>query len=153
MAEPDIRTLLTPLTSGNILLPNSVVAEILEYTNPEPFKKAPVWLLGELEWHGWQVPVISFLQVINKRSQDAVTKKSRILIIKTLGYSTQLNYIGLLIQGLPKIKTVSKETLVEDKKAVKSRSVFSRVEVDEEQALIPEIAVLTGLVEKTAYGK
>ena len=153
MAKPEIRTLLTPLTTGNILLPNSVVAEILEYTNPQPFKKAPAWLLGELAWHGWQVPVVSFLRVINKRSQDAVTKKSRILIIKTLGYSTQLNYIGLLIQGLPKIKTVSAETLSEDKQAVKSKSVFSRVQVGDEPALIPEIAALTSLVEKSAYGK
>ena len=153
MAQSEIRTLLTPLTTGNILLPNSVVAEILEYTSPEPFKKAPVWLLGELAWHGWQVPVVSFIRVMNKRSQDPVTKKSRILIIKTLGYSTQLNYIGLLIQGLPKIKAVNAESLIEDQQSVKSKSVFSRVQIDDEPALIPEIAALTSLVEKSAYGK
>ncbi len=153
MAQPEIRTLLTPLTSGNILLPNSVVAEILEFTSPEPFKQAPVWLLGELEWRGWQVPIVSFLRLVNKRSQDNVTKKSRILIIKTLGYSTQLNYIGLLIQGLPRIRTVSAETLIEDRLDVKSKSVFSKVTVDEIPALIPEISALTELVEKAAYGK
>ena len=153
MSDAQVRTLLTPLTSGHILLPNSVVAEILEYSTPEPFKKAPPWLLGEMAWHGWQVPVVSFLKLINKRSQDSVTKKSRILIIKTLGESTQLNYIGLVIQGLPKIKAVSAETLIETKLDVKSRVIFSEVTVDETPAFIPEIAVLTQLVEKTAYGK
>lgn len=153
MAQSDIRTLLTPLTEGNILLPNSMVAEILEYTSPEPFKKAPAWLLGELAWHGWQVPVVSYLRLINKREQDPVTKRSRILIIKTLGYSTQLNYIGLLIQGLPKIKTVTAKSLNEEKKATKSKSIFSRVEIEDQTAMIPEIAVLTGLVERAAYGK
>lgn len=153
MAQSEIRTLLTPLTTGNILLPNSVVAEIMEYTSPAPFKKAPAWLLGELAWHGWQVPVVSYLRIINKRSQDTVTKKSRILIIKTLGYSTQLNYIGLLIQGLPKIKTVSADTLIQDQQSAKSKSVFSKVQVDDQEAMIPEIAVLTGLIEKAAYGK
>lgn len=153
MVEPEIRTLLTPLTSGHILLPNSVVAEILEFTSPAPFEKAPAWLLGELEWRGWQVPIVSFLRLINKRSQDAVTKRSRILIIKTLGYSTQLNYIGLLIQGLPKIKTVTAETLTEGQLDVKSKSVFSKVTVDELPAFIPEIGAMTGLIEKTAYGK
>jgi len=153
MAQSNIRTLLTPLTTGNILLPNSMVAEILEYSSPEPFKKAPAWLLGELAWRGWQVPIVSILRLINNRSQDAVTHKSRILIIKTLGYSTQLNYIGLLIQGLPKIKTVSAETLIEDKLDVKSKSVFSEVTVDELPALIPEISALTELVEKAAYDK
>lgn len=153
MAQVEVRTLLTPLTSGHLLLPNSVVAEILEYSPPRPFKQAPGWLLGELEWHGWQVPVVSFLQVINKRTQDAVTKKSRILVIKTLGESTQLNYVGLLIQGLPKIKSVTAQSLIEDKLAVKSGAVFSQVSVDEIPAFIPEIAVLTNLVEKVAYGK
>ena len=153
MAEPEIRTLLSPLTNGNILVPNSVVAEILEFSNPEPFKKAPVWLLGELEWHGWQVPIVSFLRLINPRSPDNVTKKSRILIIKTLGYSTQLNYIGLLIQGLPKIRAVSAETLIEEQMSVKSKSVFSKVMVGDLPALIPEISALTGLIEKAAYGK
>lgn len=153
MAQAELRTLLNPLTTGHLLLPNSVVAEILEYSSPRPFKKAPRWLLGELEWHGWQVPVVSYLQMINSRSQDAVTKKSRILIIKTLGESTQLNYLGLLIQGLPRIKTVTPATLIEDKTEVKSRVVFSRVNVDEMPAFIPEISVLTSLVEKAAYGK
>ena len=153
MSEAQIRALLTPLTSGHVLVPNSVVAEILEYSSPEPFNTAPAWLLGELEWHGWQVPVVSFLKLINKNNPDTVTKKSRILIIKTLGESTQLNYVGLLIQGLPKIKTVSAESLVESKLDVKSRVVFSEVNVDEIPALIPEIAMLTDIVEKTAYGK
>jgi chemosensory pili system protein ChpC len=153
MSEVEIRTLLTPLSSGHILVPNSVVAEILEYSSPEPFTKAPVWLLGELEWHGWQVPVVSFLKLINKGSQDTVTKKSRILIIKTLGESTQLNYIGLLIQGLPRIKSVSAETLIENRQQVKSKVVFSEVKVDETTALIPELALLTQIIERTAYGK
>ena len=40
MAEQEIRTILAPLTDGHLLLPNSAVAEVLAYTQPEPFRKA-----------------------------------------------------------------------------------------------------------------
>lgn len=152
MAEKEIRTILAPLTKGHVLLPNSVVAEILDYKPPEPFKQAPEWLLGELVWHGWQVPVISYLRLIHVRSNDHITKKSRILLIKTLGESTQLNYIGLLIQGLPRLKTVTAKTLLETSSEKLPKVVFSNVTIDDLPAVIPAMGHLTGIVEQTAYG-
>ena len=152
MAEKEIRTILAPLTKGNILLPNSVVAEILDYKPPEPFKQAPPWLLGELVWHGWQVPVVSFLRLINVRANDQVSKNSRILLVKTLGESTQLNYIGLLIQGLPRLKTVTAKKLTETTSEKLPKVVFSNVKIEDLPAMIPEMSHLTGIVEETAYG-
>ena len=152
MDETEIRTILAPLTNSRLLLPNSAVAEILAYTQPEPFRKAPKWLLGELAWHGWQVPIICFEQVVNKKSRSSVTPKSRILIIKTLGESTQVNYIGLLIQGLPKLKTVTAETLTETQTDELPDALFSKVSIDELEAAIPELGELTQVVEQTAYG-
>jgi len=152
MADKEIRTILAPLTKGNILLPNSVVAEILNYKPPEPFKQAPAWLLGELVWHGWQIPVVSYLRLINIGFNDQVTKKSRILLIKTLGESTRLNYIGLLIQGLPRLKTVTADKLLENKADKLSKVIFSNVTVDDLPAIIPEMGQLTGIVEQAAYG-
>ena len=152
MANNEIRTIMAALTDGHVLLPNSAVAEVLEYTAPEPFKKGPAWLLGELAWHGWQVPVISYQKLINKRAAKAVTRKARILIIKTLGESTQVNYIGLVIQGLPRLKTVTADTLVEQKTDKLPKALFSKVQIDDMTALIPELGYLTQIVEQAAYG-
>ena len=152
MAETEVRTILAPLTDGHLLLPNSAVAEILGFTQPEPFKQAPNWLLGELAWHGWQVPIVGFEQVVNPKSRSSVTPKSRILIIKTLGESTQLNYIGLLIQGLPKLKTVTADTLTETQTDGLPGALFSKVTIDDLEAVIPELGELTLVVEQAAYG-
>jgi len=151
MAEKEVRTILAPLSSGNALLPNSVVAEILDYKAPEPFKQGPDWLLGEMVWHGWKVPVISYQRLIDDHANDHVTKKARILIIKTLGESTQVNYIGLLIQGLPRLKTVTAKTLIESKKKKLPDAVFSKVSIDDLPAWIPELGQLTSMVEEAAY--
>jgi chemosensory pili system protein ChpC len=152
MANTEIRSILAPLTEGHVLLPNSAVAEVLEYTRPEPLKQAPSWLLGELAWHGWQVPVICYEKLLEKSNANAVTTKTRILIIKTLGESTQVNYIGLLIQGLPMLKKVSTESLVEIQTEGLPDSLFSEVSINDLRAMIPELANLTFTVEQTAYG-
>jgi chemosensory pili system protein ChpC len=152
MAEKEIRTILAPLIDGHVLLPNSAVAEVLNFTSPEPIKQSPAWLLGEMAWHGWQVPIISFEQLVNKKNRSSVTPRSRILIIKTLGESTQVNYIGLVIQGLPKLKKVTPDSLLEQEGDELPETLFSRVSIDDLQAVIPELGELTHIVEQAAYG-
>jgi len=151
MAGKEIRSILAPLRESHVLLPNSAVAEVLAYSRPEPFKDAPAWLLGELTWRGWQVPVISYEQLIEESDGNAVTPKARILIIKTLGESTQVNYIGLVIQGLPRLKKVSTESLLEEQTDELPNTLFSKVSVDELPAFIPELGELTRTVEQAAY--
>ncbi len=151
MADNEIRTILAPLTDSYVMLPNSAVGEILTFTSPEPFKKGPPWLLGEMAWRGWQVPVINYERLLDPGSVTTLTAKTRILIIKTLGESTQVNYIGLVIQGLPRLKKVSESTLVEEQIDELPDTVFSKVAIDGLQAVIPELGDLTRTVELAAY--
>ena len=152
MPEKEIRTIMAALTDGHVLLPNSAVAEVLEFTSPNPIKKTPAWLLGELDWQGWQVPVICYEYLISDTKSNALTSKARILIIKTLGESTQVNYIGLIIQGLPKLTKVTADTLVEQQGGDLPETVFSMEKIEELTAMIPEIGKLTAIVDKAAYG-
>lgn len=152
MASEEIRCIVAPLTYGHVLIPNIVVAELMDFTMPEPLRRAPDWILGELVWNGWQVPVISFEHLISDSSANTVTAKSRILIIKTLGESIQVNYIGLIIQGLPRLKKITADNLFENLAAELPDGVFSEVSIDELEAMIPEIGGLTRLVENAAYG-
>ena len=151
MTDEVIRTILAPMTNGYVLLPNSVVGEILNFTSPEPFKQGPPWLLGEIAWRGWQVPVINYERLLKDNSDTKITSKSRILIVKTLGESTQVNYIGLLIQGLPRLKKVSATSLVEKQSDELPNTVFSEVTIDDLQAFIPDLYDLTRTVELAAY--
>ncbi len=151
MTDRELRTILAPLNEGYVMLPNSVVGEILNFNSPEPFKQGPNWLLGEIAWHGWQVPVINYERLIKDNGITTITSKSRILIVKTLGESTQVNYIGLLIQGLPKLKKVSADTLQETQTEDLPETVFSRVTIDDLQAVIPDLGDLTRIVELAAY--
>jgi len=151
MTDQEIRTILAPLTDGYVMLPNIAIGEILTYTSPEPFRRGPPWLLGEIAWHGWQVPVINYERLLEPASVTKLTSKTRILIIKTLGESTQVNYIGLVIQGLPRLKKASEKSLVEEQVDGLPDTVFSKVKINDLQAIIPEIGDLTRTVELAAY--
>lgn len=151
MADKEIRTFIAPLIDGHMMLPNTAVAEVLAFARPEPFKQGPAWLLGELAWRDWQVPVICFEQLIDKSSRTSVTPKARILIIKTLGESTQVNYIGVVIQGLPRLKKVTAASLVEKQTDNLPEILFSKVSIDDLDAVIPELGSLTYAVEHAAY--
>jgi chemosensory pili system protein ChpC len=152
MADTEIRTIVAPLMTGNLLLPNVTVAELMGFVVPEPLKEGPDWVLGELVWHGWQVPVISLEPLLVEGHGNSVSSKARILIIKTLGESSQVNYLGIIIQGLPRLRKVTADNLVEQEKGDGSKLVFSRVSIDELDAIIPDIGELTRVVEEAAYG-
>lgn len=151
MAEKEIRTIMAPLTEGYVMFPSSAVAEVLNFTSPQPLKKAPPWLLGELAWHGWQVPVISYERLMHTHINKTGASRTRVLIIKTLGESTQVNYIGLVIQGLPRLTIVTASTLVEEGTEKLPETVFSRVSIEDMQAVIPRLGKLTKIVERAAY--
>lgn len=152
MANKEIRSIVAPLTYGHVLLPNIAVAELMDFTLPEPLKRAPDWVLGELVWNGWQVPIISFEHLISDSDANTVTSKARILLIKTLGESTQVNYIGLVIQGLPRLKKINTNNLIEKMVEELPDAVFSEITIDDMDAMIPELGTLTRLVEEAAYG-
>ena len=152
MANKEIRTIVAPLLSGHVLLPNVTVAELMGFVLPEPLKEGPDWILGELIWHGWQVPVIAIEPLLNQGQGNSVTSKARIMIIKTLAESTQVNYIGLIIQGLPRLRKVTAETLQEKETGDHPDVVFSKVTIDELDAIIPDLGKLTRVVEEAAYG-
>ena len=103
------------------------------------------------QWPGWQVPVINYAGLINPKSGRKSMSRARIVIIKTLGESTQVNYIGLATEGLPKLKKVSAGTLVEKKTGDLPDTVFSEVSIDDLEAVIPRLGRLTRIVEEAAY--
>jgi len=55
-----IASLYLPVTGNSLVLPNVSVAEIVDYKTPEPVEDTPEWFLGNIEWRGVTLPVISY---------------------------------------------------------------------------------------------
>jgi len=151
MSKPsEIRCLVAPITGHQILLPGSVVAEVINYGDVQPFSNAPDWILGELEWSGWKIPVINYA-VLTATSPDAtLSARSRILVVKTLSMSSSINYVGIVINGLPRLRNITPDELIETG-AKPAEGVFSEVTIEEQAALIPDLESLANAVEDGAY--
>jgi len=107
-----VHCLMIPLTSDILLLPNSAVAEVTAYQQPEAITAAPDWYLGNHSWRDYQIPLIAF-EVLNAdiSAAAAVSKNSRIAVLNTLNGNVRLPYVGLLTQGIPRLQVVQNKAL------------------------------------------
>ena len=136
----------------NVLLPTSVVEELVDYAAPEPIDSTPEWLLGQVEWNNRQVPVFSYPALINGHDAEDDETWSHTLIIKSLGDSARVPYLGIPISDIPSMDEVGVKDLVHLGDDKKSLGVFSRVSLRDAEAVIPDLDRLTHLVTHAAYG-
>jgi chemosensory pili system protein ChpC len=143
----EIRTLLAPVTDGTIMLPGSVIAEVVDFSDPQPYEDAPDWLLGGMNWNEWHVPVLSFSMLAGVTDKEETNARNRVLIIKSLSESSSTPYLGLLISGVPRLAKVNSDSFTVAKNPAKSPGMFSEVTFNEEPAWIPDLDEIVRLVE------
>jgi chemosensory pili system protein ChpC len=151
MAEPqEIRSLLAPMPGAGVLLPGSVVAEVISFSEPEPYRQAPPWLLGELRWNAWTIPLVNLSLLAGVSDDEMLPERSRVLVVKTLADSSSVMHVGIVINGLPRLKRVSAADLVETRR-LDVPGVFSEVSLDDQAALIPDLEQLAETIEQAVY--
>jgi chemosensory pili system protein ChpC len=153
MNEPNplLRSVMAPYRGGKLLVPGNVVAEVIDYAKPTPQEQGPAWLLGELEWNSWQVPIISYALLSDSTSRDPVGTGSRILILKTLTQESSLYYIGILINGVPKLKKLGPDGIDHIDEDPGSSTIFCHAELDGDEVVIPALDELTKVVASAVY--
>jgi chemosensory pili system protein ChpC len=149
---PEVHCMLIPAEDELLLLPTSVMAEVVDFQVPRAMENAPGWLLGEIEWDNRQVPVFSFSALINGRDVGEMPRKPKIMVLKSLADSARVPYIGIVLSGLPSPVTVKADELQETGDERKSLGVFRRVSLGDNHAIVPDIDRLTHLVTHAAFG-
>jgi chemosensory pili system protein ChpC len=148
----EIHCMLIPAEPDTLLLPTSTMAEVIDFVQPAPMESSPDWLLGQVEWESRQVPVFSFSDLINGTDVRAIAPKSKIMILKSLSTTARMPYLGLLLADLPRPVVVMETNLVETGDEKKSLGVYSRITIDEQNAIIPDLDRLTHLVTHATFG-
>jgi chemosensory pili system protein ChpC len=141
-AAPIIRGVLIQVADARLLLPNATIAEVLSYSEPEPIPGAPDWLLGRIRWRGWQLPLVGFSRFTGS-GHDQGGLGSKVIVLKALGGDPKRPYFALLTQGFPRLVTVMESALQAiDSDESLSAGVLVRVRLNEDEALVPDLAVL-----------
>ena len=141
-SNDEIRGVLVQAGDERVLLPNANVAEVLARAPVEPIEGAPAWLVGNIRWHGWQVPLVSFASLTGL-GQDSVAAKSRVVVLKALGGSEDLPYFALLTQSFPQLVSVPRDGLLADAtEEALPVGVQVRVLLGNEAALLPDLETI-----------
>ncbi len=140
-----IRSLFLPVSgSVPLLLPSAVLAEVISYRAPESLYSSTPWLLGWMEWRGISVPLISFEMLCGHADRGAIAG-TRIAILNGITGHPKLPFLGLRIQGIPRLTLVREESLVLQEN-VSDTSLYAAVDLSDQPALIPDLEVLEGLL-------
>jgi len=105
-----VRSLLIPLSSGWLLLPGAMVAEVIPFRAPDQPKRDGGWLKGLLQWRDQNVPLISFEQLAHLEAPN-VTDNPRIVICYGIRNTKKLPFYGLSIPTIPLSVNVNENTL------------------------------------------
>lgn len=146
----EIRALLAPMPGSHILLPGSMIAEVVNYLDPEPFNEGPDWLIGEVRWNGWQIPVVNLALLAGTTDHDAVPPRARVLVVKTLSVEASVLHIGMLIDGLPKLKNVTQANISEAEGET-ADGLLQHVTVEDQAAVVPDLDAMALAIEKAVY--
>lgn len=145
-SNDEIRGVLVQVAEERLLLPNATVAEVLARVPVEPIADAPAWLPGQISWHGWQVPLVSFAQLTGL-GRESVVASSKIVVLKALGGSEAMPYFALLTQSFPRLVSVPRDGLLADATEEQlPAGVRMRVLLGDEAALLPDLESIEAMI-------
>lgn len=136
----DIRGVLIQIAGSQLLLPNAATVEVLSYADPDPLENAPDWLLGQIRWRGWRLPLVSFARLAGTHTEGA-SVGTKVIVIKALGGDPKLPYFALVAQGFPRLVTISRDNMIFDSEHQETLpdGIRMRVMFNEDVALVPDL--------------
>ncbi len=144
MAEIDsIRCMQLPIEDAQLLLPNSAVAEIIGYMQPEAQNQEGDWFVGFISWRGVMVPVIS-IEKLCQRSYSEPGPRSRIAIIYNPDGEDNLPYLGIILKDIPRAYLAEKDRLIETVVEVDCPYLASRADALLEELIVPNLDAIIG---------
>lgn len=145
--QRDIRGVLISVNQGRLLLPNASVAEVITFSEPEPVENAPDWMLGQIRWRGWRLPLLSFSRFAGWSDEEGQIG-AKVVVLKALGGNPKLPYFAVLSQGFPRLVTVPQSALAESNQRDLPVGIHSMVSLNDDAAAVPDLLGLETLIEQ-----
>ena len=133
-----VRCMLLPLTSLNLLIPNSAVAEIIGYSTPRALPDSSDWFAGVVLWRGVYVPVVAVEQMCNVGTAQ-VGPRARIAIVYNPEKDPQLPYLGIHMQDIPRAYLAEADSTLAGSDEDLSPYLVTRVDDEQLQRVIPDV--------------
>lgn len=143
----ELYSLLVPLAEDRLIVPRACVAEVVRFSTPEKEAGAHDWMLGNVNWNGRPLPVVSFEGALGK-DVPAITGRTRIVVFYSGSGELKTGYFGVLTQGFPQLVRVNKDVLQlhTTEGWPQDAPVLCRVKMINEFPLIPDLDKLEAML-------
>jgi len=140
-----VRAVLIPISGTEMLLPNSAIAEIINYQAPEAVEAAPDWLLGTISWRGLQLKLFSIEKLLGQE-RHASSVGARISVMNRSSQSAKQDFFAIITEGIPHLVRL-REGDVQVEETVASHGLIAQeVSVNGKPAFIPDLDYLESMV-------
>jgi len=140
------------LHGERIILPNTVVAEIIPYARPEALsgsikKKSPAWLLGMHAWRGLSIPVLALETMFDGDYEQQATRSSIAVINAVSDVIAGVPFFAIATQGIPRLLQVGTDTLsVIEETGDTNKTIACHVVLDGDVAIIPDLDRIEAMI-------
>jgi len=115
-----IKCVILTLRKENVIVPNALVAEIVSVKDLKGREDAPEWFLGNMNWRGEEVPLLSF-EAASGQVMNKVNLNTQAVVLYAVGKGDEVlerPYLGLVMSGVPHVSQFTREQIITDADAV-----------------------------------
>ena len=136
-----VRSQLIPLEGLRLVLPNTSIAEVVthqsvdaaEYDNP------PQWVIGQLQWRGMKIPLLSYESAIGNAETDASAKSARVVVINAGSHTDTLPFYAIISQGIPRLMALNESAIIDAPDQSETPYILRNTLIDANPAIIPNM--------------
>jgi chemosensory pili system protein ChpC len=140
--------LLIPIQGGRMVLPNVTIAELIPFQKPTLLTNTADWVVGEIEWRGTMIPVISYEEFSGFKKGPAGQDLRVAVVNSPNGEKGQMRFFGLLTQGIPSLIKLEEAAIKENQNTVLQKGQKMAVTLETGHATIPDLDMLEAAILK-----
>ncbi|MEO5702859.1 MAG: chemotaxis protein CheW [Gammaproteobacteria bacterium] len=141
-----VRSQVIPIEGDNLILPNTAIAEVIFYAEPEFMDDAPAWILGRLSWRDHSIALVSF-ELACGQTKPVPGPRAKIVVLNAISGNAEINFFALATQGLPQLILIDESKIAPiPNETETSQLILSRVIVNGEPAIIPNLDALESML-------
>lgn len=143
-----IHCMLLPLQQHYLLLPNSLIAEVIPRTGIDidiDTPSADNWL-GYVNWREKSLPIIHLEDLLEKDT-DAASQSNKLCIINTINTATDIEFYAIPCTGSPQLITLNQAALQLTHDDNNSPYLHCQIKIGNKVAFIPDLDQLEMAIE------
>lgn len=134
--EEAIQVLIVPLRGQNVVIPQSIVSEVVPVPEVSGNSESEDWMRGDIEWRGQSIPLISLELLCQADNADSFNRTRRVAIIRSVNQLESAEFYAIEVHSIPHPVRLTKLDIqsTDDEvpcdlyqQSVKASGVFARI--------------------------